>query len=194
MADSYYGEIQIFAFDYPPYDWQYCNGQPVNVQQNPALFSLIQLYYGGNYQNNVFNLPDLRSRVAIGQGNGPGLTPRIIGQNGGSESTAMTINQMPSHTHQLQGMGGPLRASSQPGTQANPTTTVNTLAGFTEAGLQATNNAYNNGPLDTSLNMGISAMTGAVGNTGQGTAFSTMQPTLGLNYCICVSGYYPQRK
>lgn len=192
MSESLVGEIQIFGFSFPPYGWFPCDGRLLAISQYSALFSLLGTNYGGN-GTSTFALPDLRGRVAIGQGQGPGLTDRVIGEVGGSESTALNITQIPAHTHAVVGAGGPLKASSQIGTQPNPSATVNTLAAFDDPTLGATNFGYNNSAPDVALNVGATAVSGTVGFMGSNIAFSTMQPTLGLNYCINIYGQFPMR-
>lgn len=192
MSESLVGEIQIFGFSYPPYGWAPCDGRLLAITQYTALFSLLGTNYGGN-GTSTFALPDLRGRVAIGQGQGPGLTDRVIGENGGSESETLNITQIPAHTHALVGAGGPLKASSQVGTQPAPSATVNTLAAFEDVTLGATNFAYNNAAPDVALNVGASAISGTIGYMGSNMPFSTMQPTLGLNYCISIYGQFPVR-
>ena len=99
-SQPYLGEVDLFAFSYAPQGWSQCNGQMMAINSNQALFALLGTNYGGNGVN-TFGLPDLRGRVPIGQGQGPGLSPRTIGQPGGSETTTLIITQMPSHTHTI---------------------------------------------------------------------------------------------
>lgn len=193
MADPLVGEIQIFGFNFAPYGWAQCYGQLMNINQNTALFSLLGTYYGGN-GTSTFGLPDFRGRVAIGQGQGPGLTDRVMGEDGGTETVTLNILQIPPHTHAITGVAVNMMASSQPATQPNPTSTVNTLAAFNDPAVSAINNAYNNIAPDVTLNTGAAAgISGTIGITGTNLPFSTMQPTLGLNYCIALYGQFPMR-
>jgi microcystin-dependent protein len=96
--DPYLGEIELFGFGYTPNGWAPCNGQLMSIAQNSALFSLLGTTYGGNGVN-TFGLPDLRGRVPINQGTGPGLTNRTMGESGGWESFILTVPQLPVHTH-----------------------------------------------------------------------------------------------
>lgn len=190
MAESITGEIQVFGFNYPPYQWAYCAGQLVPIQQNTALFALLGTYYGGDGRT-TFGLPNLCSRVAIGQGQGPGLSPYYIGDSGGDESMALSIATIPPHNHSVIGAGNPM-ASSSAGTQPGPDSGHSTLGAFEDATLSATNNAYTNNAPNVALNAGA-PLRATIGATGSGMPFSTMQPTLGLNYSICMYGYFPQR-
>jgi len=98
--DNYLGEVRIFAGNYAPEGWQFCNGQSLSVSEYQALYSLIGTTYGGDGVN-TFALPDLRGRVPVGVGSGPGLTPRVLGQSGGSEEVALVESQIPAHGHNL---------------------------------------------------------------------------------------------
>lgn len=100
IADPTIAEISMFAGNFAPRNWAFCDGQLLSVASNSALFSLVGTIYGGDGRT-TFALPDMRGRTAIHAGNGPGLTPRTIGQRGGSETNTMTINQLPSHTHTI---------------------------------------------------------------------------------------------
>jgi microcystin-dependent protein len=100
IADPTIAEISMFAGNFAPRNWAFCDGQLLSVASNSALFSLVGTIYGGDGRT-TFALPNMRGRTAIHAGNGPGLTPRTIGQIGGSETNTMTINQLPSHTHTI---------------------------------------------------------------------------------------------
>ena len=93
MADPFVAEIRIFPFNFPPRGWAWCDGQLLPLSQNTALFSLLGTTYGGNGQT-TFALPDLRGRAPIHPGTGPGLTPRFLGEVGGTETRTITT-----HTH-----------------------------------------------------------------------------------------------
>ena len=98
--DAFTGEIRILPYTFAPQAWADCNGQQVNISQNPALYATIGIQYGGGSGSQAyFKLPDLRGQVAMGTGAGPGLTPRTIAQKTGVESVALNINQMAPHTH-----------------------------------------------------------------------------------------------
>ena len=118
MSEPFVGEIQIFGFNFPPRGWAPCNGATLAIQQNTALFALLGTQYGGNGQT-TFQLPNLMAQAACNQGQGPGLTPRDIGETFGSATVTLTSQQMPNHTHTLQffNQGDPAKRLSTP--QAN---------------------------------------------------------------------------
>ena len=98
MSEAFIGEIRMFAGNFPPRGWQFCQGQLLSIAQNTALFSILGTTYGGNGQT-TFALPDLRGRYPMQPGQGPGLSPRTLGEQGGSETVTLISNQMPAHTH-----------------------------------------------------------------------------------------------
>lgn len=97
-AEPFLGEIELYGFNFEPRGFAYCNGQIMSIAQNTALFALLGTMYGGNGQT-TFALPDLRGRVAVHQGQGPGLSSYTIGETGGSETTTLTIGNIPNHSH-----------------------------------------------------------------------------------------------
>ncbi|HNY02762.1 MAG TPA: tail fiber protein [Bacteroidales bacterium] len=99
-TQPYLGEVDLFAFSFAPYGWAQCNGQLLPINQNQALFALLGINYGGNGQT-TFALPDLRGRIPINQGTGPGLSTHSIGQAGGTETTTLVLTQMPAHSHTI---------------------------------------------------------------------------------------------
>jgi microcystin-dependent protein len=102
VAEPFIGEIRLFGFNFAPAGWAICNGQLLSINQYTALFSLLGTYYGGDGQG-TFGLPDLRGRVPLNMGQAPGLSSYSIGDSGGSETLTLSANQLPSHTHALQG-------------------------------------------------------------------------------------------
>ncbi|HTQ10809.1 MAG TPA: tail fiber protein, partial [Fimbriimonadaceae bacterium] len=100
MADNYIGEIRVVAFNFAPVGWAQCDGQILPISQNTALFSLLGTQYGGNGTSN-FALPDFQGRIAVGQGQAPGLSSYVPGQEGGSETVTLTTAEMPSHNHRV---------------------------------------------------------------------------------------------
>jgi len=107
MAQPYVGEIRMFAGNFAPAGWMFCEGQLLPISENETLFQLIGTTYGGDGQS-TFALPDLRGRIPIHQGNG-----FILAETGGAEEITLTVNQIPAHTH-------PLLGSSDPGSQKSP--------------------------------------------------------------------------
>src|ERR1700679_2492422 len=112
------GAIFMFAGNFAPSGYQLCQGQNLSISQNAALFSLLGTTYGGN-GTTTFQLPNLQGRVAMHQGSGTGLTPRVIGEFSGTENVTLLTTQMPSHTHQVQ-----IGASNSAGSVNDPTNAV----------------------------------------------------------------------
>src|SRR5436853_2894344 len=98
MSTPYLGEIRLFPYNFAPRGWALCNGQILSIAQNTALFSLLGTTYGGNGQT-TFALPDLRGRVPISSGQGPGLTNYTLGEVGGNETVSLNVNQNAAHSH-----------------------------------------------------------------------------------------------
>jgi microcystin-dependent protein len=171
MSDAFVAEIRIFPFNFPPRGWATCDGQLLPISQNTALFSLVGTYYGGNGQSN-FGLPDLRDRFALGQGAGPGLGSRVVGENGGVAAVSLQPTEMPAHRHTL-------------AATASATTTVPTGAALAP-------------PVDGSVAYrmpGVLAPMAAesVSPTGSGAQHENRQPYLTLNFCIALQGIFPPR-
>ena len=170
MSEPFLGMIIIVPYNFSPRGWAFCNGQILPIAQNTALFSLLGTTYGGNGQT-TFALPDLRGRVPNSSGQGPGLSSYDLGQVGGTESTTLTINQMPSHNHTVQG-------SSQDADSGKP-------AGRVLANSSATN--FLTAPDGTLMNQLM------INNNGGNQPFSILQPYLTLNFCIALEGIFPSR-
>ncbi len=99
-GDPFIGQINLFAGNFAPRGWAFCDGQLLPINQNEALFSLLGTMYGGDGRT-TFALPDLRGRTPVHPGSGPGLTNRRLGERLGLEDYALTVGQLPSHTHVL---------------------------------------------------------------------------------------------
>lgn len=165
MAQPYVGEIRIFAGNFAPAGWMFCEGQLLPISENETLFQLIGTTYGGDGQS-TFALPDLRGRLPVHQGNG-----FILAETGGAEEITLTVNQIPAHSH-------PFIASSAAGGSSN--TNNNTLA--TSVG-----NLYFSTPASSPGTMSAS-MVSPVGGSQPHTNF---QPYLCLNYIISLFGIFP---
>ncbi len=162
------GTIIMFAGNFAPRGWAFCQGQLLPISQNTALFSLLGTTYGGDGRT-TFGLPDLRGRVPLGEGAGPGLTPRTLGQKGGAESVTLTTAQMPSHAHALQ-------ANREDQTSKDP---LNNYLSKIEI--------YTNAAPDTALG------TQSITTTGGSQPHENMQPFLGINFIIALEGVFPSR-
>lgn len=168
MSEPFLAEIRIFAGNFAPRGWAFCNGQLLPIAQNTAVFSLLGTTYGGNGQT-TFALPDLRGRVPVHPGQGPGLSVFDLGQVGGAESTTLTVNQMPAHSH----VAGATQVAS---TASRPSGNVPAAGG-----------AYGTPPDGSALNSAF------IRNTGGNQPFDTHQPYLGLNFIIALQGIFPSR-
>jgi len=171
MDEYYLSEIRLFAGNYEPRNWMICDGRTLPINQNMALFSLIGTMYGGDGRT-TFKLPDLRGRIPVGTGQGPGLTRRQIGETGGRETVQLTTAQIPAHTHTLR--AGDAASSPAP-----------TDLAFANAGAV---NAYR-ATQDTPITLADDVLTEA----GNSQPHDNVQPCLALNYIICVYGIYPSR-
>ena len=170
-AEPFLGEIEIVGFNFAPTGWAMCQGQTLPISQNTALFSLLGTTYGGNgYQ--TFQLPDLQGRVPIGQGNGNGLSQRIMGEIGGAETHTLTVNELPAHSH-------PIVASTNEASLTSPT--GNVMANKARVPL------YDAIPTSGGTTMAPTA------SAGGNQPHSIMQPYLVVNYIIALEGIYPSR-
>lgn len=170
--DPFIGEIRMFAGNYPPRGWTFCDGQMMSIAQNTALFSILGTTYGGNGQTN-FALPDLRGRVPIHAGQGPGLTNRTLGEKAGTETYILNSNQMPSHSHTV-------RAVSAEGNQ-------NTPANNLPADTKLLDKEYSNSTGNVSMNPAM------LSSAGGNQPFPLMQPYTAVNFIIALEGIYPPR-
>ncbi len=164
----YIGEVRMFAGDQEPHGWAFCDGRLLPIQYFADLYGVIGTTYGGDGVNN-FAVPDLRGRIPVGKGQGPGLANRSLGQQVGAETVNLTVANLPAHNHAVQ-------ASSAAGNQTNP-------VGNTIAASAASNPFVNTGPTGT--------MATSTGNTGSGTAVPIVQPSLTLNFIIATEGLNP---
>ena len=163
----------MFAGNFAPRGWAFCDGQLLAVSQNDALFSLLGTIYGGDGRT-TFGLPDLRGRIPIHAGTGPGLSPRRLGSKAGAESVTVTVNQLPPHNHNV-------FATSTAATSGNPT-------GNVSAGTSPTN-VYSTS-LATAQNMNNTA----ISNTGGSRDHTNLMPALCVNFIISLFGIYPSRQ
>lgn len=171
-------EIRMFAGNFNPRSWMFCNGQLLSISQNTALFALIGTIYGGNGQT-TFALPDFRGRIALGTGNGAGLPSVQLGEMAGAPSVTLLSSNLPQHNHQVNG-NIPMKAASDGvltedpnGRYVGPTTIY---ASSTDLADMA--------PLTINLPTTIA---------GGSQPISTMPPYLGMNYIICIEGIFPSR-
>ncbi len=178
--EGYIAEIRMFAGNFAPRNWAYCQGQVMSIAQNTALFSLLGTTYGGNGQT-TFALPDFRGRIAVGAGPaGPGLSEYALGQVGGTESNTLLINNMPAHNHAVTG-SVTMSGLADTGTTDTPEGTYLASNG---TNMFATTQDVTMKPLNVNLQTGI------IGNS---QPVNNIQPYLGMNYIICLFGIFPSR-
>ena len=174
------GEIRMFAGTFAPRSWAFCQSQLLPIAQNTALFSILGTTYGGNGQT-TFGLPDFRGRVAVGTGQGPGLSNITLGEMSGTPTVTLTTNNMPAHNHALSGAVSLVANGGTDGLTDDPT--GRRLAGA-NIYTNFTNEPATMVPLQSNL---------AVGVNGGSQPFSIMPPYLGMNYVICLFGIFPSR-
>ncbi|MDR3386537.1 MAG: tail fiber protein [Rudaea sp.] len=171
MTQPFLGEIRIFAGNFAPRGNALCSGQLLAISQNTALFSLLGTQFGGN-GTSTFGLPDLQGRAPLSQGNGPGLSPYVMGESTGTESVTLTQQQLPVHTH-------PLQSRSSRADRSNANSAM--LA-------QASDGVYAAAGPNTQLNP-LSVSPGGGGNQPH----NNMQPYLAMSFIIALQGIFPAR-
>lgn len=169
-AMPYLGEIRMFAGNFAPTGWAMCNGQLLSVSLAPDLFSVLGTTYGGDGRT-TFALPDLRGRVPLHHGNGPGLRARTLGEEGGEEEVQLTIAEMPSHDHGL-------RARNAPADESTPTHNLLAIASTDQ---------YAHGTANVPMSPD------SIDPTGGSEAHENMPPFATLNFIIALEGIYPER-
>jgi len=167
------GEIRMFAGNFAPRNWAFCNGQLLAISTNTALFSILGTTYGGNGQT-TFALPDFQGRVAVGTGQGPGLANVQLGEKAGTPNNTLTVANMPAHTHTM-------NASSDAASVGSPA--GNSLGANARGGIS---------PFAPGATSQV-AMGSTTGSVGSSTPVNNMQPYLGMNYVICLFGIFPSR-
>ncbi len=175
MSEPFIAEIRIFAGNFAPRSWAFCDGQLLPIAQNTALFSLIGTTYGGDGRTTTA-LPNLQGRAPMHPGRGPGLTSRRLGEKVGVETVTLSEAQIPSHSHTVRGTTGGAAV-------INPLTNQSAFA--RSAGGQAYHNA-------TSSNL-VDLASETLSTTGGGQAHTNVQPFLAINFIIALQGLYPSR-
>ncbi|WP_411345855.1 phage tail protein [Paenibacillus sp. WLX1005] len=181
MADPFVGEIRIFAGNFAPQNWFFCQGQELSINSYQQLYTIVLNTYGTPSSSSVFKLPNLQGNIPIHQGTGanPTLTNRTLGSKTGTETVTLTPLQIPSHTHNPQGRATPGNVTSPNGALWSQSPKV--------------------GPSQSQINVyGPAGSTTAMDPTiiqpvGSGQAHNNMQPYLALNFIICYNGEYPMR-
>lgn len=173
--DAFVGEIRIFGFNFPVQNWAYCDGSTVSIRQNPPLYSVIGVQFGGDGQT-TFKLPNLAGSAVCQAGQGTGLSSRTFGMTVGASAATLNYNQMPLHQHDMNVLQSPAAAlDNKPNNKSYLARSFGQLD-------YTTTDIY-----DTTL------APQAVLLVGGGTAHENRQPYLVMSFCICLDGDYPVR-
>jgi microcystin-dependent protein len=172
--EPFLGQLTLVGFTFAPVGWQFAAGQLLSIQQYSALFSLLGTYYGGNGTSN-FQLPNLQGNVAIGYGQGAGLSDYVIGETSGAQNVTLTSSTVPTHSHSIQTGGG----------TANLSSPQNNLIGDAKHASGNLFTAADSGPLNMAAQ--------AVSTAGNNLPHNNMMPYLALNWIIAMSGVFPSR-
>lgn len=181
-------QVTIFAGNFAPVGWAFCQGQLLSIAQYTELYSLLGTTFGGDGQQ-TFALPDFRGRVAVHAGQGAGLQMYTQGQQGGTENVTLTIDQFPVHTHAVTSITQPgFPVSTSPGTTDIPT-------GNVPAQVNGAPPAYTTAATDSLGTSTTNSLSGSAGGNGSGgtSPVSILSPYVALNYVICMQGAYPSR-
>lgn len=178
MSEPFVGEIRMVGFSFAPQGWANCDGTILSIASNTALFSLLGTTYGGDGRV-TFALPDLRGRVPIHTGQGPGLASRTQGSVSGQETVTLNSNELPSHNHALS--SGNLPTTSSVGNQMSP-----------DGHLPATANDGESNYSDAAPT-GSMALSGSTGNSGGSQPHNNMPPFLTIRFVVALVGIYPSR-
>lgn len=203
MSEPFLGTVMIWAPNFAPRGWAFCQGQLMAISTNSALFSLLGVVYGGNGQT-TFGLPNLAGRVPVGQGQSPGTSSYVLGETSGTENVTLTTAQMPMHNHGATlnevTVEATLQASNAP-TSANTTVPAqgSYLTASPAAPVGPSAQIYSSSP-DPSTLVGLNGVsanvtggTVAVAPNGSSLPFPVMQPYQCLNYVIALEGVFPSR-
>lgn len=181
QAQEYYiGQILMGGWNFCPRGTAPAQGQLLSIAQNQALFSLLGTQFGGDGRT-TFGLPDLRGRMAVNQGTGPGLPNYVMGQKGGANTVTLSEVNLPPHTHAATGTpSGTATPGSSPSPQDNLPALTTTAPAYAPAG----------GP---AVNMAANSVAVTVGSTGGGQAVNVTNPFQVVNFCVVTMGIYPSR-
>ena len=177
--DNFLGEIRMFAGNFAPKGWAFCDGQILPISLNTALFSLLGTYYGGNGTTN-FALPNLNGKVPIGSGQGPGLSNYDIGEVGGEESVTLMVSEMPAHSHSVTAGSVAVQVNTNPGNADSP---KNSYPAQSAKSYSSTSDN----------NMNTTGSTTTLSPVGGGQPHNNLQPYLVVRYIIALQGSYPSR-
>ncbi len=171
MSEPFVGEIRMFSGNFAPQGWAFCDGQLLAVSQNDALFSLFGTIYGGDGRTS-FGLPDLRGRIPVHAGQGPGLSDRRLGSKGGSEEVTLTTNQLPSHLHPVKGTNDAANSSEPAGNLPASSTSIDLYVSTAPT-----------------VDFNAAAVTGVGGSQSH----DNLMPYLCIHFIVALFGVYPSR-
>lgn len=172
------GEIRMFAGNFPPQGWAFCDGSLISISENDVLFTLIGTTYGGDGQT-TFALPDFRGRAPISVSSG-----NSMGQMGGTETVTLTVSQIPAHSHPMQVVNVPGTTNvPSPGVMPAKAADIEFPGGTKQVMTYAKDNAGGK----------ITVNPQSVSVYGQSYPHNNMKPYVGINYIICLEGIYPTR-
>ena len=181
MSENFVGQIIMCGFNFAPSGYALCNGQLMQISQNTALFSLIGTTYGGDGVQ-TFALPNLQSQLPVNQGQGPGLSPYVIGQTSGVNQVTLNQQQMPSHSHTF------VATTATATTNAIAPTSLLAAPTVANAALYAVSQSAPN-PALVAQQLAL----GSCGNAGGNLPHSNVMPSLTINFCISLFGVFPSR-
>ncbi|SFS46443.1 phage tail protein [Sphingobacterium wenxiniae] len=176
-ADPFVAEITIYACNFPPRGWAACDGQLLPISQNTALFALLGTTYGGDGKS-TFALPDMRGRVPMHPGQGPGLSYHDLGETGGSKTVTLLESEIPQHSHPIKNISYPVAGEAA---TASPVQAY--LAEVAGENLYSSTSA--NGTARDLMVFDLPV--------GGDLPHNNMQPYLTLNFCIALQGVFPPR-
>lgn len=171
MSNPYVGEIIMFAGTFAPRGYALCDGQLLAISQYDALFSLFGTTYGGDGRT-TFGLPDMRGRIPVHAGSGPGLAPVTLGHKGGAENVTITTGTLPAHSHP------PIKATTE---AANARPATDALLAESEGDIYGTPGGY------------VAMHSGSISNSGGSQSHNNLMPTLVISFCVALYGVYPSR-
>ena len=188
MSDYFVGQIFLLPYSFAPKGFAFCDGQLLPISQNTALFSLLGTTYGGDGKS-TFALPDLRARLPLGFGQGPGLTDYPLGAAGGIKDVTLLTSEIQQHTHPVPNLGSltaAIRSRNAPGNQQSP---IGGVPANESSGGPAT---YANAAPDSNMHSGgVTVAAGSTTSAGGDEPHSNMRPTLALRFCIALQGIFP---
>ncbi|MFM2017860.1 MAG: hypothetical protein RL007_1516 [Bacteroidota bacterium] len=183
-TEPFIGEVKLLAFQFAPKSYMQCNGQILSIASNTALFSLLGTTYGGNGQT-TFALPDLRGRMPIGQGTGPGLPSHSMGEVAGTTSVTLLTSNLPAHVHTVNNVRVQLKVNSAIADSGTAAGAYPGTSGTNVWAESATANAF--------MASDEAVVSGTTDVTGSNAPIGIMNPYLVMNYSIAIYGIFPSR-